>query len=117
MDFNNLRRRRDRERPDCWHIYCDDIHAGTIALATGRPNAAIEWQWSAGFYPGSHPNEIKSGTAPTFEAAKAAFERAWIVFASKRTEADFAEWREHRDWTAKKYALRDSGQPVPIRER
>jgi len=56
MDFNNLRRRRDRDRPDCWHIYCDNIHAGTIALA-GRPNGATEWRWSAGFYPGSRPDK------------------------------------------------------------
>lgn len=69
MDFNNLRRRRDRDRPDCWHIYCDDIYAGTIALAA-RPNGATEWQWSAGFYPGSKPGEIKTGTAPNFESAR-----------------------------------------------
>ena len=114
MDFNTLRRRRDPHREDCWHIYCDDIHAGTIALA-GRPNGATEWQWSAGFYPRSKAGEIKHGTADSFDEARARFERAWLVFASTRTEADFAEWREHRDWTAEKYRRRDAGQPVPIR--
>jgi hypothetical protein len=115
MDFNNLRRRRDKDRPDCWHIYCGDIHAGTITVATGRPNAVTEWMWSAGFYPGSKAGEIRTGCSPTFESARASFERAWITFASTRTEADWQEWCGHRDWTAKKYALRDAGQPVPIR--
>lgn len=115
MDFNNLRRRRDPHRADCWHVFCDDIHAGTIALSVGRPNAQNEWTWSAGFYPGSRPNEIRHGTADSFESAKAAFERAWIVFASTRTPADFAAWREWQAWTETKYRLRDAGQPVPVR--
>jgi len=110
-----LTRRRDPDRPDCWFIYCGDIHAGTIAKAVGMPNAQNHWNWSAGFYPGSRPGEIKGGSAETFEKAKARFERAWLVFASRRTEADLQEWRDQRDWTARKYALRDRGEQVPIR--
>jgi hypothetical protein len=79
MDFNNLRRRRDRDRPDMCHIFCGDVCAGYIALATGRPNAATEWTWSVGFYPGSRAGEIKTGTAPTFESARAAFETHWLL--------------------------------------
>jgi hypothetical protein len=59
------------------------LQAGHIARSVGRPNAQNEWTWSAGFYPGSRPGEIKTGTADTFEAAKAAFEKAW--------------WRDQRD--------------------
>jgi hypothetical protein len=44
-----------------------------------------------------------SSTAATFDEARADFEAAWRVFLSKRTEADFQEWREQRDWTAEKY--------------
>jgi len=33
--------------------------------------------------------EISSDTAATFKEARADFERAWQVFFSKRTEADF----------------------------
>jgi hypothetical protein len=37
---------------------------------------------------------------------------AWIVLA-KRTEADFQEWRDHRDSTAQNYALWDAGKRSP----
>ena len=40
-----------------------DIGAGIIARSTGRPNAQEEWVCRAGFYPGSGPSEIKTGTA------------------------------------------------------
>jgi hypothetical protein len=61
---------------------------------------------------GSKPSEIKTGTADTFEEARAKFESAWLAFASSRKPEDFQAWRDHRNWTAKKYALGDSGQPV-----
>jgi hypothetical protein len=115
MNFTDLRRRRDPDRPDCWFIYCGDIHAGTIAKAVGMPNAFNNWNWSAGFYPGSRPGETKTGCADSFEEAKAKFEAAWLVFASTRTENDYQEWRDQRDWTARKYAARDQGKPVPVR--
>lgn len=68
-----------------------------------------------GFYPGSRPGEYRSGSAPTFEEARAQFERAWMVFAANRTEADYQEWRDQRDWTAFKNALTDRGEKVPAR--
>ena len=54
--------------------------------------------------PGSKPGECTGGTAATFEEARSAFEAAWRVFLAKRTEADFQAWRDHRAWTARKYA-------------
>ena len=72
-------------------------------------------EWHVGFYPGSNPGEQTHGTAATFDHARADFERAWMVFSANRTEADYEEWREQRDWTARKYALRDRGEPVPLR--
>jgi hypothetical protein len=65
------------------------------------------------FYPGSHPRECTSGTAATFDQARAAFEAAWRVFLSHRTEADFQEWRDQRDWTARKYAMCEGGERLP----
>jgi hypothetical protein len=35
------------------------------------------------------------------------------VFLSKRTEADFHEWRDQRDWTARKYKLWEAGELLP----
>jgi hypothetical protein len=70
----------------------------------------MRWEWSCGFYPGSHPGEHQSDTAATFEDARADFESAWRVFLSNRTEADFKKWRDERDWTDRKYALWDAGK-------
>jgi hypothetical protein len=33
-----LTRRRYPERPDCWHVYYGDVHAGTIAMRVGIPH-------------------------------------------------------------------------------
>jgi hypothetical protein len=46
--------------------------------------------------PGSHPRECTSGTAASFDLARADFEEAWRVFLADRTEADFDEYRKHR---------------------
>jgi hypothetical protein len=49
----------------------------------------------------------------TFEQARADFERAWQVFLSNRTEADFQAWRDEQDWTARKYAMWEAGEKLP----
>jgi hypothetical protein len=36
------------------------------------------------------------------DRARADFEDAWRIFLSNRTEADLQEWRDQRDWTARK---------------
>ena len=63
--------------------------------------------------PGSHPRECTSGTAASFDQARADFEEAWRVFLADRTEADFDEYRKHRAWTAWRYAMWDSGCKLP----
>jgi hypothetical protein len=99
-----LTRRRDVEsRQEYWLIYYGDVHVGTIAVRSGIPHDQPQWGWRCGFYPGSHPREHQSGTAATFDQARADFEAAWRVFLSKRTEVDFQEWRDNRDLTAEKY--------------
>jgi hypothetical protein len=82
-------RRSADHREECWHIYFGDVHAGTTTERVGNPHDTDQWEWSCGFYPGSEPGEISFDTAATFEEARADFERAWQVFFSKRTEADF----------------------------
>jgi hypothetical protein len=109
----NLTRRRNPDRPDCWHVYYGDVQAGTIAMRVGNPHDTDPWEWSCGFYPGSHPREIQSGTSATFDDARAEFASAWAVFLANRTAADFQAWRHDRDWTAWKYAMWKRGELLP----
>ena len=111
--MTQLTRRRYTERPDCWHVYFGDVHVGTIARRIGQPHEQAAWQWLCGFYPGSEPGEQTAGTAETLDQARADFEVAWRRFSSRRTEADYQAWRDQRDWTARKYALWESGQRLP----
>jgi hypothetical protein len=95
------------------------LHAGRAAIppgahgCVGNPNAVERWQWRCGFYPGSNPGDDSSGTAPTFEAAREAFEAAWRDYLPKRSEADFQAWRDQRDCTAEKYRRFDRGERMP----
>ena len=86
------RRRSVDHRQECWQIFFGDIHAGTITERVGNPHDTERWEWRCGFYPGSNPGEHQSGTAASFADARADFERAWKIFLSKRTEADFQAW-------------------------
>jgi len=86
------------------------MHAGTLAIRSGNRHDTEPWEWRCGFYWGSDPGESTSGTAETFEQARAGFEAAWRVFLSNRTEVDFHAWLDQRDWTERKYALGDAGK-------
>jgi hypothetical protein len=108
-----LTRRRYLERPDCWHVYYGDVHAGTIARREGIPFDEDPWGWSCGFYPGCHPREQTHGAAATFDLARAEFDEAWRVFLSKQTEANFQEWRAAQAFTAWKYRMWDTGHRLP----
>jgi hypothetical protein len=108
-----LTRRRYPERPDCWHVYYGDVHAGTIAARVGNPHDTHPWEWCCGFYPGSYPGEHQNGTAATFDDARAQFEQAWQVFLSKRTETDFQAWRDARDWHMHKSAMWERRELLP----
>lgn len=115
VEFKPLTRRRSNDdRIECWHIYHDDVLAGSIALRVGNPVGSDPYVWSAGFYPGSHPRESSSGTSATFDEARVAFETAWRRFLEKRTQADFDEWREQQEWTELKYLLLDAGKALPV---
>jgi hypothetical protein len=58
----------------------------------------------------SEPDECPSGTAATFDGARANFAKAWQVFSARRTETDYQAWRDQRDWTAEKYRRFDRGE-------
>ncbi|HEV3270725.1 MAG TPA: hypothetical protein VGZ93_00920 [Candidatus Methylacidiphilales bacterium] len=107
------RRRSPDHREEWWEIYYGDIHAGTISERTGNPHDTEPWEWRCGFYPGSRPGECTSGTAETFDDARAEFETAWKVFLANRTEADFRAWRDQLNWTERKYAMWKAGERMP----
>jgi hypothetical protein len=105
-----LTRKRVNDNPECWHIHYDGVRVGVIAERSGNPNRTDRWPWDCGFYPGSNPGEQRTGTAATFDDARAAFEAAWRAYLPLRTEADFKEWRNDKDRTAHKYAMWDAGK-------
>lgn len=112
----HLIRRRDRDaHQERWLIYYGDVHVRSVSLRNGNPAESDPWQWRCGFYPGSRPGECTSGTAASFESARAAFSTAWTVFLFNRTEADFKDWRQQRDWTARKYAAWERGERALVR--
>jgi hypothetical protein len=112
----DLTRRRDPDaNQETWRVYYGDVCVGVIAMRSGNPTTTEPWEWRCGFYPGSKPGECAYGTATTFDEARADFEAAWAVFLAKRTDADFQEWRDHRDSTAQKYAAWARGEKLPAR--
>jgi hypothetical protein len=111
-----LTRRLEPDRhQECWHIYYGDTRVGTITERAGVPHDVEQWEWSVGFYPVNHRPEERQpkGSAKTFEQARAAFEAAWPDYLARCTEADFAENRRHRAFTASKYRMHDTGTPLP----
>jgi hypothetical protein len=105
-----LTRKRVNDQPETWNVYYAGVRAGVICERSGAPPTSDPWQWSCGFYPGSNPGEDRYDTAASFEAAHSAFEAAWREYLPKRSEADFQEWRDERDWTERKYAHVGSGR-------
>ena len=92
-----LTRRRDPDaNQETWLIHYDDIRVGNIAMRTGVPIDKDQWGWSVGFYPASDRGLRASGTAKTFDAARAIFDMAWQWLLPKFTEADFTAYRRHR---------------------
>jgi hypothetical protein len=112
--MTSLTRRRDPDASlEAWLIFYGDVHVGTIGMRSGSPTGGDQWSWHCGFYPGSNPGDAANGTAADFPAARAAFESAWSVFLSKRTESDFLEYRRHRASGAWKQAMWDAGCKLP----
>jgi hypothetical protein len=113
--FNSLRcpliRRRDPNRPECWHVYYGNVQVGTIARRVGNPHDTDPWERLCGLYLAAIP--VRNGTSGSFDQASADFGAAWALLLPKRTEADFDKWRRHTVWTAWKYAMWDAGCRMP----
>jgi hypothetical protein len=108
------RRRSDNPHQITWHVYFGDVHVGTIGERAGAPVDVVDqWKWSCGFYTGCGPGEHRDGTAPDFFTARREFEIAWRELSGKKTEADYQEWRDQRDRTARKYASWARGEKPP----
>jgi hypothetical protein len=100
-----LTRRRDPEaRNEAWHVYYGDVHVGMIGIRSGIPHHADQWQWRCGFYP------------PGFVTARVDFETAWHRLLPEITDADLAEYRRERAWTAWKNQMWDAGCRLPTPE-
>jgi len=61
----------------------------------------------------SGPGEIKGSTCNTFEEAKAAFECAWLAFASSRTEAEFLGVAQSARLDCVEIPMHDLGLKIP----
>jgi hypothetical protein len=94
---------RSGSPPDCWQVYYGDVCVGTIARRTGCP-VDVD-QWGLRLLPRDEAWSGRGGSAVDFEQARAGFEAAWRRLLPTLTEANFKEWRDQRDWTAKKYAI------------
>lgn len=99
------RRRSDSEHQETWHIYFGDVRVGVIGMRTGLPTHADQWGWSVGFYPGMEPGAARSGSAETFDEARAAFEGVWQQLGPTLSEDSFETWRRSRDFHAWKYRM------------
>ena len=63
---------------------------------------------TAASIPAPTPASSAGGTA--FEQAREHFERVWMVFSSRRCEADYQARRDQQRWTKEKYARFDRGE-------
>ena len=77
------------------------------------PADADPWSRSVGISPASQRGLHASGTAQSFDAARATFEAAWRWLLPQLTEADLTEWRRRRAWDAWKQAMWDKGCKLP----
>ena len=107
------RRRSPDAQQETWLVYYGDVHVGTISERAGVPADADQWSWAVGFYPASHRGVRASGTAKSFDAARAISETAWHWLLPKLTEADFTEYRRQRVMDAWKHAMWEAGLKLP----
>ena len=106
-----LTRRRDPEaRPECWRIFHGDVRIDWIGERAGVPKNGDQWGWCCGLYP---RDRHVSGTAASFDQARADFELAWREYLLICTGADFEEYRRQRAWTGWKYEMQEAGCKLP----
>jgi hypothetical protein len=70
-----LTRRHEKDRhQENWQVYYGDVRIGWIGERAGAPKSADQWGWTCGFHP---RDRHLSGTAGSFDQARADFEAAW----------------------------------------
>jgi hypothetical protein len=103
------RRRNNDPHRESWSIYYDDVRVGTIGKRAGVPVEVDLWGWSLGFYPGLEPGQRRSGTASTFDQARADFEAAWADLLSTIPAGAFDDYRRDREHRAEIRAIHGRG--------
>jgi hypothetical protein len=88
----------------------EDVHFGTIGRRAGVPADAEQWGWRCGFLSRSRRGARAEGTAADFDQARSQFEAAWRKLRPSYTDADFAEYRRARAWTAWKQTMLEPGE-------
>lgn len=68
--------------------------------------------WLYGFYPGLQSGQPRSGSAPTFEAARTEFEAAWSKVLPIVPDGAFDEWRYDGDRRAEMKAKCTRGEKL-----
>jgi hypothetical protein len=107
------RRRSDNSHQETWYVFYDDVRVGTIGKRSGVPMHVDHWGWSCGFYPGLEPGQYKSGSAGTFDAARAAFCEAWDRLLPQIPDGAFDEYRRDRAFHRWKGRMWAEGKPLP----
>jgi hypothetical protein len=95
--FALTRRQSDNDHSESWSVYYGDVRIGWIGQRAGVPVDVDQWGWSYGFYPGLHPWQHRSGSAPTFDQVRADFEVAWATLLTEIPAGAFDEYRPDRE--------------------
>jgi hypothetical protein len=91
-----LTRRREKDRhQESWQVFFGDVRIGWIGERAGAPHDEDRWGWACGFHP---RDRHVSGTAESFDHARAAFEAAWRDYLPTCTD-DFEAYRRQQAWT------------------
>lgn len=106
------RRLLHKHHHELWGIFKGDLQVGAISSGIGL-NGGMIWTWRCGFHPGCSPSQMTEGTQPSYDNAKAEFEKAWGRLEPQITAEMADEWLKQQAWTAWKYAMRDAGLPLP----
>jgi hypothetical protein len=107
------RRPNNDPHRESWSIYYDDVRVGTIGKRAGVPVEVDQWGWSLGFYPGLEPGQRRSGSAATFDQARAGFEAAWASLLPEIPAGAFDECHRDREHRAEIQAIRARGEKLP----
>ena len=111
------RRRSTDAHRESWNVYYGDVRIGAIGRRAGVPVDVDQWGWSLGFYPGVDPGQHRSGSAATFDQARADFEAAWAGLLPEIPAGAFDEYRGDRKHRGEIRAVHARGERLPSEYR